>query len=190
MMKTRFAYLALVCLSFLSLAPSVVRGQVLGAGQNLPQQPALKTAPVAPRFVMPQAEDLLALIRSTILALNHANQTGNYTVLRDLAAPDFREANDAARLAAIFQVLREQNVDLTPLLNIPPQLSANPTIDAQGLLRLVGDFPTTPLKVNFELLFQAVQGRWRPYTLTVFLARAEAQLQAPALKLQTGSVKK
>lgn len=190
MVTQRSAYLSLLAVTLLNLAPSMARGQALGAGQNLQQQSGLKTAPPAPRYAVPPAEDLLALIRTTIIALNHANQTGNYTVLRDLAAPDFRDANDAARLSAIFQVLREQNLDLTPLLNISPELTANPVIDAQGLLRLAGDFPTTPLKVNFDLMFQAVQGRWRPYTLTVYLERAEAQLQAPALKVQTGSVKK
>jgi hypothetical protein len=30
------------------------------------------------------------LVRSSLLALDHANKTGNYTVLRDIGAPDFR----------------------------------------------------------------------------------------------------
>ena len=34
---------------------------------------------------------LVALIKSTIMALQHANQTGNYSVLRDLGSPVFRE---------------------------------------------------------------------------------------------------
>src|SRR4051812_18904799 len=45
---------------------------------------------------------VLILIRSTLLALDHANRTGNYTVLRDLGAPGFYTANTAARLAEIF----------------------------------------------------------------------------------------
>jgi hypothetical protein len=42
------------------------------------------------------------MIKTTLVALNHANLTGNYTVLRDLGSPRFRAGNDAARLAAIF----------------------------------------------------------------------------------------
>src|SRR5262245_31888431 len=44
---------------------------------------------------------VLILIRSTLLALDQANKTGNYTVLRDLGSPAF-QVNTAARLAEIF----------------------------------------------------------------------------------------
>lgn len=67
-----------------------------------------------------QPAKLAQVRRATLIALNQANQTGNYTVLRDLGAGDFRNVNDASRLGAIFQVLREQAVDLTPLLRISP----------------------------------------------------------------------
>src|SRR5262245_26287516 len=42
------------------------------------------------------------LVRSALLTLNDANRCGNYTVLRDLAAPDFQARNTAADLARIF----------------------------------------------------------------------------------------
>ncbi|XUJ36695.1 hypothetical protein ACQ5SK_19580 [Bradyrhizobium japonicum] len=47
-------------------------------------------------------EQALYLIRSTLLSLNDANRTGNYTVLRDLAAPDFQARNAAADLGLNF----------------------------------------------------------------------------------------
>ena len=43
---------------------------------------------------------MLILVRTTLLALDQANKTGNYTVLRDLAAPGF-QVDTAARLAEI-----------------------------------------------------------------------------------------
>ena len=52
------------------------------------------------------------MIRSTLLALDHANKTGNYTVLRDLGAPGF-QANTEARLAEIFAAQRKDNIDLS-----------------------------------------------------------------------------
>jgi len=44
---------------------------------------------------------VLILIRSALIALDQANKTGNYTVMRDLGAPGF-QVNSAARLAEIF----------------------------------------------------------------------------------------
>ena len=55
---------------------------------------------------------LVALIKSTIMALQHANQTGNYSVLRDLGSPVFRERFDQAQLTAIFSSLRSRGVNL------------------------------------------------------------------------------
>jgi hypothetical protein len=51
---------------------------------------------------VPTDDVLLILIRSSLIALNQANVTGNYSVLRDIGAPDFKQANGADRLAQIF----------------------------------------------------------------------------------------
>jgi hypothetical protein len=183
--------LRICCIGLLaSLTSSSVFAQTLGVGQKLPQQQQLKTGSITPQNVaiavnpLPPADVMLGLIRTTIVAVNQANQTGNYTVLRDLGAPDFRNANDASRLAAIFQVLREQGIDFTPLLQIPPEVSEAPAIDASGLMRLTGFFPTEPLRVNFDMSFQIVNGGWRPYTISVYLARVEVAVQPPVLTKQ------
>jgi hypothetical protein len=180
----------------IALWSSGLAAQAIGAGQKLPQQLPQRlntgsttpdTLPVAATVPLPAADVLLGLIRTTVVAVNQANQTGNYTVLRDLGAPDFRNANDASRLAAIFQGLREQGIDFTPLLQIPPEVSEAPSIDGQGLLHLAGFFPTEPLRVNFDMSFQAEKGRWKPYTISVYLARVEAQAQAPVLTKQAAA---
>ena len=57
-------------------------------------------------------EQALYLVRSTLLTLNDANLSGNYSVLRDLAAPDFQARNTAADLAQTFSDLRRRNFDL------------------------------------------------------------------------------
>lgn len=165
--------------------------------QKPPAAPSALPAPVArvpivtaAAHPLPPPDQMLALIRSTVIALNQANQTGNYTVLRDLSAPDFRNGNDASRLGAIFQVLREQAIDLNPLLNISPEVSQPPLLDANGLLRLVGFFPTEPLRVNFDLSFQMFENRWRPYMLSVYLARLEARVETPVLKPVAPAVNK
>jgi hypothetical protein len=38
---------------------------------------------------MPEAEKVVLLLRTTLLTLNDALQTGNFTVLRDVSAPSF-----------------------------------------------------------------------------------------------------
>ena len=126
-----------------------------------------QTGPVAPGL-----ETLSILIRSTVIALNHANLTNNYTVLRDLAAPGFRKANSAARLAQIFANLRQRKLDIGPTLLAPARLTRPAAIDKQGLLRLTGFFPTRPLQVSFDFSYQRVQGRWLLFGVSINTTRA------------------
>src|SRR5262245_39490330 len=72
-----------------------------------PTRPAFKrpAASAQPQVAMPDAEKIVLLLRSTLVTLNDALQTGNFTVLRDMGAPGFREANTAGRLAQAFAQL-------------------------------------------------------------------------------------
>jgi hypothetical protein len=125
-------------------------------------------APAQPQVVMPDAEKVVLLLRSTLNTLNDALQTGNFTVLRDMGAPGFRDANTAARLSQSFSDLASKGVDLSVVSIIAPQLTDPPALDqAKGMLRLKGYFPGQPVQINFEMLYQAVGGRWRLFGLSV-----------------------
>jgi hypothetical protein len=131
------------------------------------QAPKSAPAPAtAPRPAQIDRNGVLILIRSTILALDQANKTGNYTVLRDLGAPGF-QANTAARLAEIFAAQRRDNLDLSGVAVIDPQLTVLPQIEANGMMRMAGFFPSVPQQVNFEMLFAPVNGQWRLFGLSV-----------------------
>ena len=153
-----------------------------GAKQPVPQQPQ-GGEPAADTRALPDPYKLNMMIRSSIIALNQANMTGNYTVLQDLAAPAFRATNDSARLAQIFAPLRQRNLDLSPILFFTPKLSRDPHFTPQGVLRLTGFFPTAPERVNFDLYFQSVEDEWRIFGIGVTTSPADvtaaAEPQAP-----------
>ena len=81
---------------------------------------------------------VLILIRSSLLALDQANKTGNYTVLRDLGAPGFQASNTAARLGEIFVNLRRDKIDLSGVAVLDPQLTLLPQIEGNGMMRMAG----------------------------------------------------
>ena len=66
----------------------------------------------APKPANIDRNGVLILVRSSLLALDQGNKTGNYTVLRDIGAPGF-QSNSAARLGEIFAKLRNDNLDLS-----------------------------------------------------------------------------
>lgn len=131
------------------------------------QKPANPQRPATEQKLPVSLEQALYLIRSTLLTLNDANRSGNYTVLRELAAPDFQAKNSAAELGTIFADLRNRKIDLFAVALMAPQLSAPPQLEANGMLRLTGAFPTRPLQISFDLLFESAGGQWRLFGISV-----------------------
>jgi hypothetical protein len=104
---------------------------------------------------------LAILIKSAIVAVQHANSTGNYSVLRDLGTPGFRERFDQAKLTAIFASFRARGINLSPVLMLLPNLTKPAEMTPQGQLRVFGTFPTRPLQIQYALVFQQQDGAWR-----------------------------
>jgi hypothetical protein len=122
---------------------------------------------------------VIILIRSTLLALDDANKSGNYSVLRDLGAPGFQLGNTDARLAEIFAGQRKENLDLSGVAVLEPQLTLLPQIEANGMMRMAGFFPSVPTQVNFELLYAPVNRQWRLMGLSVTLGQTAPVAPAP-----------
>lgn len=101
------------------------------------------------------------LLWSTMIAIQVANDSGNYSTLRDWGAPSFKQSNSTRELAEIFSGLREANIDLSMTLLIEPVYTIKPQLRDDGLLRMRGQFPLRPKTINFDLLFQPIMGRWR-----------------------------
>jgi hypothetical protein len=130
---------------------------------------------------------LLILIKSTLVALDQANKTGNYSVLRDLAAPSFAAANNPARLAEIFANLRRDKIDLSGALVLEPQLTVMPEFTQGGMLHFAGFFPSAPSQINFEFLFAPVEGQWRLFGLSANLGSATPVAPQPPAKPQANA---
>src|SRR5262249_50075835 len=140
------------------------------------QQPQQQSQ--APKPAQIDRNGVMILIRETLIALDQANKTGNYTVLRDLGSPEF-QANTAARLAEIFAQQRKDNVDLSRVAVIDPPLTLLPQIEGNGLMHMAGFFPSVPTQVNFELIYAPVNGRWKLFGISVSFGQAAPQAPQP-----------
>lgn len=161
-----------------SVLAAIVLATAVSAGQRDPPPAATKPAAGAKRTLsteglaknrpsIPDGYKINLLIRTTIIAVNQANMTGNYSVLRELGAPGFQAANTAAQLAENFAKQRKSKFDLSPILFFDPKLVEKPSIEESGMLRLTGFFATRPQQVNFNLVFEYVDGEWRYFGLGI-----------------------
>jgi hypothetical protein len=162
-----------------SKTPPGAAKPVVGAPQSPDQTSAIANDAQASQ--LPDAVRLNLLIRGTLMALSQANQSGNYSVLRDLGAPAFQRFNSAAALAEKFADLRKMKVDFTPIFFFQPHLHRPPAFQDGRFLRLTGYMPTQPEKIDFDFAFQNIDGSWRIAALNVGMSRAQAKVSsAPA----------
>lgn len=139
----------------------------------------------SPAVAPPGPDLMVVLVRTTLLTLNDALRSDNFTVLRDLASVQFRAANTPGRLSQAFSDLARRGVDLSAVAILAPELSELPSFDAnRGVLRLKGFFEGKPIRIEFELAYLADGGRWKLLGLSVQPVAVEAQATAaPAAKL-------
>ena len=144
-------------------APALVLSAVLAAplGIFTPPVQAQQSAPA-----MPDASALNALLWSTMAAVDHANKTGNYSVLRDLGTRGFQANNNAATLAAAFVQLRQQRVDLSDTLLVAPTHEFAPAMIQPGVIRMRGRFNLRPTAIGYDLIYQWDQG-WRLHAVSI-----------------------
>ena len=130
--------------------------------------------PVYPRSAAPQipaAPIMVILIRSTLTALSQANQTGDYTVLHALGSDTYRRANTTIRLAQVFAGFRANAIDISSVGYLNSELTRAPEM-VGGRLHLVGYFPSQPVQINFDLLFEPSEAQWKIFGLGVSLSQA------------------
>jgi hypothetical protein len=140
------------------------------------------TADAAKPNLVPPIELVVLMMRASLIALDQANKTNNYTVLRALSGPGLQKQSPE-ELSKTFTVLRDKQIDLSPILVTKPRMTANPAILPNGYLHLAALFPTKPLSIACVVEMQPVGGFWRLAGININLVAAEAQpVAAPPAK--------
>jgi hypothetical protein len=162
-----------------AVAPAAVAAAAVQPPEGAKAELSVSSGPK--RLPIPAPEEMMMLIRTTLIALNQANFTGNYTVLQDLGTPGLQASNSAASLGNAFTKLRDQRIDLSPVVVLAPELTENPAYTPEGKLRLAGFFPTKPLRISFVMVFQPVARTWRIDGLSVSASQVPDSVEQPAV---------
>jgi len=138
-------------------------GEVLAAQQS-----------VSATSSVPDENTLARLVWSTMIALDNANRTENYTVLYSLGSPEFKQRNSPQKLAQNFSALRQKRIDIGRTILSTPSYYIPPAILSDGSLRLRGGFDYRPKSVRFDLIYSNIGGGWRIKALSVVEIAATA----------------
>jgi hypothetical protein len=134
--------------------------------------------PAAVQTELPPPGFMEMLIKNTLVALNQANLTGNYSVLRELGTPAFQTKNSTARLSESFAALRERGVDMSGIVLLKANLTD--AVRQNDVLELKGFFPSEPLQIRFHAVFAAYQGKMRLHGVAVSAAPSGAEQSGSA----------
>lgn len=121
--------------------------------------------------IPPRQRQAIDLTRTTLLALNDANRSGDYSLLRDLAGPRFQARNSAQQLSAAFAPFRLARLDFGVASEAAPTFLTNQVREGDGVLVLDGHVPLAgphaAHRLRFALEFAPIQGQWRLLTLSI-----------------------
>lgn len=129
------------------------------------QQPTVQVP--ASQVPVPGQLELSKMLWSTLLAVDQANQSGNYSVLRDIASQGFQIRNNPAALAQIFTGLRNSRIDLSNALLVPPTYLEPPRLVAENVLQVRSLFQIRPSAIQIEVYYAWEQGRWKLHGVDV-----------------------
>jgi hypothetical protein len=124
--------------------------------------PAAAPSPASPPIGYPQA---LILIRTSLAAVEQANETNDYDVLFKLGAQGFQSANPPAKLAQLFAPLRQYNLNAAMVLE--PKFIEAPHLLPDQKLAMKGVFEVQGKQILFSLLFTPEAGHWRLFGIAV-----------------------
>ncbi|WP_295638999.1 hypothetical protein [Novosphingobium sp.] len=151
-------------------AGSLIRSFVLALALAVPMAASSQPAPMAPpqsTRPVPGDLELVKLIWSTMAMVDHANRSGNYSVLRDNSSTGFQINNNPAQLGQIFASLRASRIDLSNTLLLAPTYAAAPQLVQPDVFRVRGVFGLRPSPIAFDFVFQWEQGTWRLYGISI-----------------------
>lgn len=115
---------------------------------------SLNVARANDRPPTPEPDDLIALIRNTILAVDVGNKSGDYTNLHNAGTAEFKAAHPVAQLSDEFKSLRDSSLDMALAAEKTPLLTGPPQLDVNGLLRMLGGFKFPDSELIFDLLYR------------------------------------
>lgn len=123
-----------------------------------PPEPAAEATPNA---VAPVVAEQERLVSDTMALFAESVNANDFTALHAAASSRFQEQVPVEKLQESFAGFVADEVDLSALSGLTPQLDAQSGVDGDGILHLLGDYETQPSAVQFDLSYEQEDQLWR-----------------------------
>src|SRR5207302_712064 len=117
---------------------------------------------------LPSDEKSKALALDSLLAFNKAVQDKSFVGFhQQIISRRWQEQITPDKLKEVFNQFIETHLDISPIKEVQPILSAAPEINSDGILVLEGYYPTHPNKVYFRLEYIYEHPAWKLFGIQV-----------------------
>jgi hypothetical protein len=116
---------------------------------------------------LPSDEKSKALALDSLLAFNKAVQDKSFVGFHQQISRRWQEQITPDKLKEVFNQFIETHLDISPIKEVQPVLSAAPEINSDGILVLEGYYPTHPTKVYFRLKYIYEHPAWKLFGIQV-----------------------
>lgn len=103
--------------------------------------------------------DILVLIRSSLISLQQANESGDYDIIYGLSSKGFQASNSVAKLKEAFAPMKPFN--LSSILVLEPKFTRQPSLTGNGTLIMAGYFTSGNYNIVFQLAYSFEDKRWK-----------------------------
>lgn len=120
---------------------------------------ATVTPPARPS--VPSDAELKKLVNRDMSEFRKASRGQDFTRFHSTLAEPFREKYTAEALSGVYEAYRDRDGDLAAVEAIDPTITKPATLDANGVLKVEGEYPARPAAVVFEIKYLFENGEWK-----------------------------
>jgi len=120
-----------------------------------------------PAAVLPTPIEAVVLVGDITGLFARGVDAGDFTELRDAAAPELKAQFSVSDLDTQFKAFVDNRINLLSLDEVAPNLSAEPAVDSDRVLRVVGYYPAPGGRVEFDYKFVYRYVGWRLISINV-----------------------
>lgn len=125
------------------------------------------------RAVVPPEAELKKLVSRDMIAFHRAVKADDFGAFHDTLSKQLRAEKSAAELREAFKEFVEKKIDFSPVEKVDPTLSKPATVGGDGVLEVVGEYPSRPATVLFTLRYVSQDGGWKLLGINVRTKAAE-----------------
>ncbi len=169
----------LIVLAVVALATVGCGGSEKSALSNLDTQNdsaniSTSTEPVLSDDAVPSDSVVEGLVKNTTAQFAEAVNSGDFSVIRRNASPDFQSTYTADEMKTAFKSFTDNRSDVVPILQeadgLKPDFSREPSMRTEkslDILMVIGNFPTKPENVRFDYEYVMRDGEWKLLKLII-----------------------